>query len=331
MVAIRRRMAELPSAAWLADVTRFDPPKHIDAPPDWDEAVQVLAHHGLAPIAAYNLNYRMPETDCPDFAKEMLLGFFQGISSDNVFKFVMLKNLVGSLGVQVAMLDGAAFAENLYPHIAFRPVPELKLLVPREDVPMIMEAMREERFVDVEPDEPDPEAPAVTLFNERFYTKLFTSILPNEKAMPGLFERAVAAKAYGASVTRLAAEDALVVHALTLARHGFAVPLVQLIDLREMVKGESPMAFRGGPGAAIDPKVVKERAKAFGAERALWAALEILVHYHPEVEDQARAMQPDLSFASRKLLETAVVVPAYDYMRDRQLKAVGKLQQLLLG
>ncbi len=323
-------MADL-TAAWLAELTRFDPPKTIASPPDWDEAVQVLANHGLSSIAAYNLQYRMPGADAPEYAKDMLLGFFQGIQQDNVFKFVTIKSTLGHLGVQVVLLDAVAFADVLYPHVAFRAIPELKLLVPREDVPLVMEAMREEKFVEVESDEPDPDQPAVTLYNDRFYAKLYTSFLPNEREMPGLFERAVPAKMLGSAVTRLSAEDALLVHVLSIARRGFAVPLVQIVDLREMVRGDAPAAFRGGPGAKLDPALVKARARAFGAEKALWAAMEVLAYFHPDVEPQARALQPEVNFATRKLLETAVVQPAHDFMRERQLKAVAKLQQLLIG
>ena len=325
-------MVDLPSAAWLAEITRFDPPKTIAPPPDWDQAVQVLARHGLAPIAGYNLTFRMPLAGAPEATKEMLQGFMQGTSNDNVFKFVTLKAMVGDLaGVQLIVLGGGSFTETLYPHIAFRPVPDIELLVHPADVPKVIEAMKEERFFEVELDEPDPDEPAAVLYNERFFCRLYTSILPNEKEIPGLFERSLAARALGPSVFRLAAEDALVVHALSLARRGFVVPLVQLVDLREMVLGISPLAFRGGPGAPIDPTVVRERARAFRAEKALWAAMEVLVHYHPEVEAQARAVQPEIGFAARKVIQSAVVEPAFDFTRESQLKAVGKLQQLLFG
>jgi len=325
-------MAELPSAAWLAEITRFEPPKQIAPPPDWDEAVQVLARHGLAPIASYNLTFKMPLTDAPQEVKDILHGFMQGTANDNVFKFVTLKGMVGDLaGVQMIVVGGGSLTETLYPHIAFRPVPDIELLVRPADLPQVIEAMKEERFFEVELDEPDPEAPAAVLYNDRFFCRLYTSILPNEQELPGLFERALPARALGPSISRLAAEDALVVHALSLARRGFVVPLIQLVDLREMVLGNSPLAFRGGPGAPIDPAVVKERARAFGAERALWAAMELLVHYHPSVEAQARAVQPEIGFAARTLLRTAVVEPAFDFTRERQLKAVGKLQQLLFG
>lgn len=323
-------MAELPTASWLAELTRFDPPKGIESPPDWDDAVQLLAQHGLAPIAAYNLQYRMPHASAPDWAKDLLLGYFQGVLNDNVFKLVTLKQLVGNLaGVSVLLLDGASFAEALYPHIAFRTIPEVRLLVRPEDVQRIVEAVREEKFVPVELDEPDPDQPAVTLYNDKFYVKLYSSIVPKGDA--GLFERAVSVKAYGASVSRLSAEDALVVHSLSLARRAFAVPMVQLVDLRELVRGDSGMGGRHGPGSPIDAEELKARAKEMGAERALWAALELVADLFAEVAVKARALQPDLGKPTRMLIETTVLGPARDITRTRQLRGMEKLVQLLLG
>lgn len=325
-------MADLPSIDWLAAITRFDPPSRLEAPPDWDAAVQLLARHGLGPLAAYNLNFRMPLTDTPEYARDLLFGYFQGTSQDNVFKFVNLKTTLGDLeGARIVLLGGAGLAEGIYPHIAFRPIPELDLLIEAQDRARVTEALAEERFLPFEPEEPDPEEPAAVFFNDRFFVRLFTSPLPNEREVPGLFARALPFQAYGASIYRLAAEDALLVHVLSLAKRGFVVPLIHMVDLREMVKGDSPLAFRGGPGAPIERDLLLARAKLFGAERALWAAMELLAWFHPEVAERARSLQPDLGFATRKLLAAAVVDPARDITRERQLKAVEKLQQLLLG
>lgn len=317
-------MADLPSVSWLAEITRFDPPKTLAPPPDWDEAVQMLAYQGLSSIAAYNLQYRMPLTEAPDFAKDLLLGYMQGLVSDNVFKMVTLKQMIGELeGVKAVLLDGASFAEALYPHIGFRAVPELRILTRRQDVVALEEAMREEQFVEVEGEEPDPDKPAATLYNDKFYVKLYVA------EDPGIIERAVPARAYGLNVMRPAAEDALLLAVVSMARRGFAVPLIQFVDLRELVKGESPTGMREGPGMPIDPAVLAQRAKAAGAERALYAAMELLAHYHPDVAEAAGMLKPSLAAPTRMLIDSTVVAPAKDPSRGRQLKAVEKLVKLL--
>jgi len=329
-------MEAIPSASWLARVTSFTPPKGIEDPPSWEDAVGFLALHGLAPIAGYNLQYQMPDADAPEGAKDMLLGYLQGIANDNVLKLMTLKSLTRALGekgepAKIVLMDGASFGDTLYTHIAFRAVPELRLLVRPEDVERLEVAMRAEQFVEMEADEPDPDKPAKVLFNDRFYAKLFAPFLPNPKEEPGIFARAIPARALGPEVYRPSAEDALLLHVLPMARRGFAVPLIQFVDLREMVKGDSPLARGAGPGAPIDREVLLARAKAFGVEKPLWAAMELLAHFHPEVADRARALEPDLGRATRALLETGVIEPAKDLSRERQLRGVGKLVQLLLS
>src|SRR5690606_16738509 len=134
-----------------------------------------------------------------------------------------------------------------------------------------------------------------------------------DREVPALFARAQRAIGFGTSLQRLEAADALVVHALALARRGFIVPLVQIVDLREMVLGRSPIAHGSGPGTPLDPATVLERARTLGAEKALWAAMEILAHYHPEAAEPAQALQPPLGLPARTLLRGAVVEPAFDF------------------
>lgn len=320
-------MPEIPSKAWVAELTRFDPEKSIPAPPDWDEAVQYLSRHGLASIAAYNLQYKMPGADVPQEIRDFLLGYMQGGASDNVFKLMTLRQLASLFGDRsFILLDGAAFADTLYPHISFRGVSELRLLVRPEDRAPIVEALEPEGFVEMEGEEPDPDRPAATLYNDKFYLKLYTKLLP-KGGEEALFERAVPALAYGPSARRLQAEDALLVHVLTLARLGFRVPRIYFVDLRELVRGDSPVIYGPGPGAPIEPALVLERAEAFGASKALWAAMEILADLHPEMEAKARSIMPRLSAPVRTLIQKTVVEGAG---KERVLRGSERLVRLLL-
>lgn len=325
-------MSEPFPARWFSTLTSFDPPRGIEAPPDWEAAVQLLAEHGLASIAAYNLQYRMPEARAPELAKDVLLGYYQGLVNDNVYKLVTLKQALAHLtGAGVVLLDAAAYADTLYPHVAFRPVPELKLLVRPAELEPVAAALRESEFFAVDDAEPDPEAPALILYNKRFHLKLFTTLLPEPREEAGLWGRVVKARPYGAGAFRPSAEDALLLHVLSQARAGFALPLISWVDLRELVRGTATSQERGGPGAPLDAQVVKGRAKAFGVERPLWAALELLRFFHPELEEAAKALSPELGLATRTALDAAVVGPAKNPLRERQLRGVGKLVQLLLG
>lgn len=320
-------MAELPSRAWVAAITRLSPEKHLEPPPDWDEAVQFLSRHGLASIAAYNLQYRMPEAEVPPDVRDFLLGYLQGTVTDNLLKLMTLRQIAPRFGAcPFVLLDAVAFADTLYPHISFRAVPEIRLLVRPEDRDAIVAALAEEDFVEMEEEEPDPDRPAATLYNDRFYLKLYTRLLPRG-GEEGLLARAIPAITYGPSSFRLQAEDALLVHVVSLARRAFRVPRIYFVDLRELVRGDSSVLLApGGPGAPIDPEVVKARARALGVQNALWAAMEILAGYHPEVGERARALSPEIPAPMRALLERAVVQTAD---RERMMRGAARVLRLL--
>ena len=88
---------------------------------------------GLAPLAAYNLEYRLAG------ARTRPSGRGTGCSpstrarvNDNVMKLVNFKRIVDELeGRKLLLLGAAAFAEALYPHVAFRPVLDIQLLLRR--------------------------------------------------------------------------------------------------------------------------------------------------------------------------------------------------------
>ena len=311
----------------MAAITRLSPNKHLEPPPDWDEAIQFLSRHGLASIAAYNLQYRMPLADVPPDVRDFLLGYMQGTVTDNLLKLMTLRQIASRFGERpFVLLDAVAFVDTLYPHLSFRGVPEIRLLVRAGDRDAIVAALAEENFVEMEGEEPDPDRPAATLYNDRFYLKLFVRLLPRG-GEEGLFARAVPAITYGPSSLRLQAEDALLVHVVSLARRAFRVPRIYFVDLREMVRGESSVLIGpGGPGSPIDAEVVLARARALGVTNALWAAMQILAEYHPEVAERAQALSPPIPAALRTLLRRAVVKMAD---RERVVRGAERVLRLL--
>src|SRR5262249_19181477 len=101
----------------------------------WDRYVDWAIAQGLAPLAAYNLEYRLGGAGAPEWARERLLSVYQGSLNDNVMKVVNFKRAIGTLeGRRIIALGAASFAEALYPHVAFRPVLDLDLLVARVDL-----------------------------------------------------------------------------------------------------------------------------------------------------------------------------------------------------
>src|ERR1700761_4805458 len=54
----------------------------------WDDYVEWAIDEGLAPMAAYNLQYALAGAGAPDGVKDRLLSVYQGTLNDNVMKLV---------------------------------------------------------------------------------------------------------------------------------------------------------------------------------------------------------------------------------------------------
>src|SRR5689334_14011523 len=116
-------------------LTSFTPKRQSLAKAPWEEYVEWAVGQGLAPLSAYTLEYRFAGAGAPEWARDRLLGIYQGLMNDNVMKLVNFKRSVDALeGRRVVMLGSATFAEHLYPHVAFRPVSEIRLFMASADV-----------------------------------------------------------------------------------------------------------------------------------------------------------------------------------------------------
>ncbi len=112
----------------LRVLTDFDPPPELP-PCDLDELADVLDAHGLAPLASYQLESRRLGAGVPMPVRERLLAVYQGVVNDNVFRMVTLRGLLKGVEVPAVILGGAAYVDWLYPHLAFRPLGDLRLAV----------------------------------------------------------------------------------------------------------------------------------------------------------------------------------------------------------
>jgi len=292
---------------------------------DWADLADLAVFHGVAPLAAYNLEYRLGGAGAPDDVHDALLGYYHGTLSDNVFKLVNLKRLLSEAGdVPVVLLEAAAYADALYPHVAFRALPELHLLVRRSDFPALARA-GEPMDLRLEGEEDG----AVVLTDQRTRFLLHDAIFGAKRgaAEDALFERGIVAKAFGPKVRRPAIEDALLAHVAMLSRGAFAAPLVDFVDLRELVKGSPSQqsTWDRKPDAAA----VKDRAHALGLDRELWCALRITSGFFPDAEADARALEPEVPAAVRVLLEAGIVAPTRNLDRTRVNRAAEEIRKLL--
>ncbi|MBF5045027.1 nucleotidyltransferase family protein [Aggregicoccus sp. 17bor-14] len=308
----------------------LDPPRTDLRGAPWEQYVDWSIGQGLAPLAAYNLQYRLGAAGAPEWARDRLLSIYQGSLNDNVMKLVNFKRAVDELeGRRLLMLGGAAFAEALYPHVGFRPVLEIQLLLQRTDLDPFAAFLGQHQFKP-EPDDMGSGAARV-LSDGRTPVFLFSDVLGarGREALRGVFERARPMRVYGPSFFRPEQEDAVLLLCLEHARQGYEVPLLSFVDLRELVTGAQ--GLNGPYSRPLDAASLQERARAWRLERALYASLAVVAGLFPEAAAAARAAQPPLRGATRQLLDRLVVAPTLALGRTRTLRGGDRLRRLLTG
>ena len=307
----------------------FSPPRQSLAGAPWDEYVDWAIANGLASLAAYNLEYRLAGGDAPEWARDRLLSVYQGTANDNVMKLVNFKRLVDDLeGRRIVLLGGASFADSLYPHVAFRPVIEISLLLPPGDVDGFAGFLSRGEF---KPLDQSPPGAARSLTDGRTPIHLFGGILgPGFEAEDQAFlDRALPVRVYGPSFFRLTAEDAVLTLCLEHARAGYDVPYLSFVDLRELLLGAPSL---GGPySKPLDVAAVRERSRALHLDRALYASCGVVAELFPETADTVRALQPELSHLVRPILDSLVVTPLGQLGRTHQLRGADQVRRLLTG
>lgn len=307
----------------------FDPPRVDLSEAPWDAYVDWSIGQGLAPLAAYNLEYRLGQCGAPEWARDRLLSLFKGSANDNVMKLVNFKQIVGTLeGRRVALVGAASFADSLYPHVGFRPVVDLRCLVPPAEIDLFATYLGR-GGLERDAAATDSSRAERILTDHRTTVFLHGALAPRPELDRLLLARCLPMRAYGPSIYRLDLEDALLVQAVLMARAGFGVPLLELIDVRELVLGAPAM---GGPySRALKGEDLKARANAWNAERALWVVLGVVERLFPETAGAVAPLKPSLSFAVRELLDRVVVGPVSEVGRPTVFRGEETVRALLVG
>jgi hypothetical protein len=308
----------------------FDPPRGSLRGAPWEDYVDWAIAQGLAPLASYNLEYRLGGADAPEWVRDRLLSIYSGSVNDNVLKLVNFKRSVDELeGRKLLLLGGAAFADTLYPHVGFRPVLEIQMLLRRPDVDGFAGYLAQHQF------HPEPDAPELgalkVLSDGRTPIFLYSDMLgPDRRAeLQGLFERALPMKMYGPSLFRPDLEDMVLLVCLQLARQGYQVPWLSYLDLRELVTGAKAMG--GVYSRPLEVAVLLERAKAWRLERALYTSLSLVARLFPETAEGLKPALPPLRRATRELLERLIVLPASEPGKMSHFRGSDRLRRLLTG
>jgi hypothetical protein len=309
-------------------LSSFSPPRTDLRGAPWEPFCDWAIAQGLAPLAAYNLEYRLGAAQIPEWVRHRLLSLYQGSANDNVMKLVNLKRAIDDLeGRALVLVGGASFAESLYPHVAFRPVIDVRLAVSPRDVEPLTAWLRRSEFKPLAVT--DPAGAQVVLSDTRTTVFLHGALVSSPEEHAAILARSLVVRAFGPSARRLDGEDALVIACLLIARAGFDVPMLEFVDLRELVLGAPSM---GGPyGRPLDAGVVLARAKAWKAERAVWGALSVVERLWPETASAVAPLKPELGLLVRETLERLVVRPAAQVGRTEGLKGEEVVRSLLAG
>lgn len=311
-------------------LSSFDPPRGSLRGAPWEEFVDWAISQGLAPLAAYNLEYRLAGADAPEWVRDRLLSIYQGSVNDNVMKLVNFKQIVDELeGRKLVVMGSAAFAEAVYPHVGFRPVLDIQVLLKRVDVEGFSGFLSQHQF---KPEKDEGHSGAARVLSDgRTAIYLFSDVLGPERReeLQGVFDRSLPWKVYGPSIFRPDLEDAVLLLCLEHARQGYQVPWLSFVDLRELITGATSMgSIYSRP---VDVAVLKERARAWRLERGLYASLSIIARLFPETAGVVESARPQLRRATQELLNRLVVEPVSVPGSRGVLRGADRLRRLLTG
>jgi len=284
-------------------------------PCDLEALAPVLVAHGLAPLASYQVEHTRLGLGLPEGFRESLLGVYQGIVNDNVLRLVTLRNLLrDAAAIPAVVLDGAACVDWLYPHLAWRPVSDLRLAVRGRDgaafAAAVAGGMKLTRTGD--------DGRTAVFSDGQLALTLQEGLWAGGPEDETLFLRAVPAPVFGPRVGRPSVEDAILCTVGDLAQAGLWAPLIRYLDLRELLKL--------GP----DPAYLQARARTAGLTRALHGAAVLTAHYFPEVAAAAEAVRPEVGALERLALDP-IVDAARDPSRLRHLKGTEQAARLVLA
>ncbi len=300
----------------LRALAAFEPPSRLP-PCDLGELADVLEAHGLAPMASYHLESRPIGAGLPDDFRERLLALYQGTLNDNVMRLLTLRTALREIdGIPIVLLEGAAYVDWLYPHLAFRPVGDVRLAVRGADGARFAEAAARAEF---RPAGTGPGGRTATFSNGQIEIRLQEGIVPGGLADEELFALRRPYPAFGPAAARPSPEDALLCTVADQAQLGLHAPLVTFVDLRELV---------ASPG--LDAGRIRARAEAAGLSRGLHGALALLAHFFPEAAGRAASLRPALPAAERAAVD-AVVDAARDPGRLRHLRGAEAAARLLVA
>ena len=107
------------------------------SPRDWENWGQVVDAEGVASLVGSSFQQRGWPSGLPDDVRSLLAKAYYNTTAHNTLLYQELDRVLtafSSAGIPVVVLKGAALALTLYPDIGLRPMGDLDLLVPEEQI-----------------------------------------------------------------------------------------------------------------------------------------------------------------------------------------------------
>jgi hypothetical protein len=299
----------------LRALASFEPIAELPAC-DLDALAPVLVAHGLAPLASWHCEQTRLGAGLPERFREALLGHYTGTVNDNVMKLVTLRNALKDVAeVPVVLLDGAAWVDWLYPHMAWRPVSDLRLAVRGADGRRFADGVAQGGMKLVRTGD---DGRTAVFSDGPIELALQEGLWPGGPEDEALFARATPARAFGPRAGRPAPEQALLCAVGDVAQAALWAPLIRYLDLRELLR------------LPLDADMVKAHAERAGLSRALHGACLLTAFFFPEVASAAAAVTPKLGAVERAAVEQ-VADAAKDPARLRHLRGTEAAARLLIA
>jgi hypothetical protein len=260
---------------------------HAAAPADWQAAVQHAIEHGIAPLLYQRLKADNLIRLLPADAQRRLTEVYQRTVLQNVRIFQSLEEILAPFNqsaIPVILLKGIYLAEKIYANIGLRPMTDIDLLVPRQQLGQALAVLQS---LDYQPpytfqvEKEAHQAHALPPLDKAggspidLHWTLLPPATPFTIPLEQIWQDSHPAVSQGAEIRELAPEDLLLhlcLHAVYLDR--FASGLRPFCDIAWTVK--TLQNLPDSPGS-IDWLRFCQRAGQWGASRSAWLALMLAV------------------------------------------------------
>src|SRR5580658_1500918 len=308
---------------------------------DWSEFLRLAEHHGIVPLAAFNLiehGRGEPGRGLPPEIERSLRSAYEANLRHSLWFAAELARIMQHLEhrqLRAVPYKGSVLAQSLYRDLGLRSFSDLDFLISSKDLERAKRALAEIGY--------RPSAnlkPAVERFwlrkgNERAFdsaagknlVELQWALVPHFYAVDlrveDLLARAGRTVVGGCEMPCLSPEDSLLVLCLHAAKHLWA-RLIWLADIAETLRSQSQPE-------TIDYSLVFSRARALGIARILgvsfWLVKNVLCAELPQTAEAMIATDPQASVLGHEFAERLARGAAYDFESTEYFRLMLRLRE----